>query len=86
MILSFSLYFVFLMQSTLDISKTKIHPKLLIFQSKFSVPRKLTLRYLQCEIKGVDIGIEHVSEVYFRMHAGALKYRRYRELILYLKY
>ena len=31
-------------------SQSQVHPKLLISQSKFSGPRKFTLRYLQLEI------------------------------------
>ena len=35
--------------------KVQIHPKLLISGSKFSGPRKFTLRYQQFEITGVEM-------------------------------
>ena len=35
--------------------KVEVHPKLLISQSKFSGPRKYTLRYQWFELAGVEI-------------------------------
>ena len=46
--------------------KVKIYPKLLISQSKFSGPRKFTLRYQQFEITGdeIEIMVGIVSKLY----------------------
>ena len=46
--------------------KVKVYPKLLIAQSKFSSPRKFTLRYQQFEIKEVEMlfKIGNVSKIY----------------------
>ena len=35
--------------------KVKIHPKLLVSQSKFSDPRKFTLRYQQFDVTEIEI-------------------------------
>ena len=42
----------------------EVHPKLLICQSKFSGPQKITLRYQYFEIKGVEIKMRSVSKLY----------------------
>ena len=41
-----------------DISKSKFFPKLLMSQSKFSGPRKFTLRYQQFEVNRVEMYIK----------------------------
>ena len=39
--------------------KVEVYPKLLISQSKFSGPRKFTLRYHHFEIKGFEVKIKY---------------------------
>ena len=71
-----------LLQSTLDISKSKFISDNLYFKVTFLILDNL--RYQQFEIQGVEIKLRNVSRVYPLIHDGILRYQcsTYEKLVV----